>query len=161
VSRLISIVALVALLSTATAATVAAARPQRIALSAPSTFVMPADLACEDFDVLFETIAFKEIATSWEKRDGSFVQHVTGRYQIRLTNLDSGAWIRTSIAGPTLIRVSADGTVTVKGTGTWGFWFPGEHPFFTSGRVDPFIGGNEATLATLQGHWSDICALLA
>ncbi|MEP6468670.1 MAG: hypothetical protein ABJC24_02770 [Chloroflexota bacterium] len=160
-SRVMSALALAALLMLAAASTVAGARPPKEALSGFGSFVMPADVACGDFDVLYEETAFKEIATTWTKRDGSTVIHVTGRYQIRLTNMDTGAWIRASIAGPTFIHVSADGTTTVKGTGNWGFWFPGEHPFSTSGHMDPSLGSMEAVVGSLRGHWSDVCDHLA
>jgi hypothetical protein len=157
VFRFLSAAALGAVLSLGAVSTVAAARPERTALSGFGTFVMPAEVACGDFDVQYEEIAFKEVLTTWTKRDGSTVIHVTGRYQIRLTNMDTGAWIRASIAGPTFVNVTSDGTVTVKGTGNWSFWFPGEHPFSASGHMDLSLGGMEAIVASLRGHWFDVC----
>jgi hypothetical protein len=157
VFRLIAIIGLFAVLTVATASTVAGARPERQALTGIGTFVMPAGLACGDFDVEYSEIAFKQVLTTWTMRDGSTVGRVTGRYQIRLTNLETGAWIRVSIAGPLFIHTSADGTTTTRGTGNWGNWIPGEHPFLTSGQMDPFVGGMEGVLSTLRGHWSDIC----
>ena len=159
--RLIAIIGLVAMLTVATASTAAAARPDREALSGFGAFIMPAGAACGDFDVEYSELAFKQVLTTWTKRDGSIVGRVTGRYQIRLTNLETGAWIRVSISGPLFIHVSPDGTFTTRGTGNWGNWIPGEHPFLTSGQMDPFAGGMEAVLGTLRGHWSDICEQLS
>lgn len=160
-TRFLSVLGLVAVLTLATVSTVAAARPDREALTGFGTFVMPAELACGDFDVEYSEIAFKQVLTVWTMRDGSTVARVTGRYQIRLTNLETGAWIRVSISGPLFITMSADGTTTFRGTGNWGNWIPGERPFLTSGQMDPFVGGREAVLGTLRGHSSDICDRLS
>jgi hypothetical protein len=86
------------------------------------------------------------------------LEMVTGSAVLRLTSEDAS--LTLNVSGPTFVRQSADGSVTVSGAGPWLFF---DHPFTNLPPLAYLTGTitfGEDTV-TASGRTVDLCALLA
>jgi hypothetical protein len=175
--RLVTGVAALALASSvavATAAPAAAAPPVTGPPVDNLDIVVPAGLACADFDLHVVGTGSKQIMKTFTDQDGNPVKVITAGkgFDLTFTNMSPGG---ESIAFPSNGSVSkttinADGSATVQATGhNVVIFFPTDVPAGPSttlykGRlvytVDPYPNG-VFTLQSSSGPTTDICALLA
>ena len=150
-------VALASLLAIALAGPGLAAKPTREVLEPAEPFVVSG--VC-DFDVLFEDVKVGYAIMTWDRPDGSTAIIAAGQWQIRLTNLDSGATMDVVISGPEFVNFDEESFSDV-GTGRWLLFDEGAGMWLASGRFDLTAGDITDIRGTIKGHSIDICAALA
>lgn len=118
------------------------------------------------FDIGVELVQNKEIATTFFDKDGNFVrQLVTGVLKVRLTNQeDPQHSVLFNISGPGRYRLLPDGSLELRGTGTWlNFGIanrPGEL-LLSHGPFTSVIGDDGVFLTRLPNNVQDACAMLS
>jgi len=158
-----------ALMFTAAQATAANGPPQPVE---PPAFVLPAGVACPDFDLQLSSSGGNVHTKDFVDRNGNLVRTIqAGKgFLLTYTNLDTGASVTIRTDGSVMnTTVNPDGTQTVSLTGHNGLiLFPSDIPAGPTttqyiGRVvynvDPVTG--IFTLVSTSGSQRDICAELA
>jgi len=117
-----------------------------------------------------EVVTNKEIVTTFERKSGVTVLHVTGALKVRLTNTDTDKSIERNISGPTRLTVNSDESITQEtaGPGLWAF-DPGiasdlPRMAITKGRTVSVINSQptgEFRFISQRGSIENICAALA
>jgi hypothetical protein len=94
--------------------------------------------------------------------NGDVRQNVAGQLVVRVTNVDSGAWVDEKISGPGLLTYHADGSLTVVFLGRSLPLQPGAPLLVTSGRnVQEYAADGSSTLGPIHGRTFDVCAAIA
>lgn len=137
----------------------------------PPSLVLPAGLACSDFDVQFDFEGQPQVNKEFYDKDGNLVRVLlAGRGSvITFTNLSSGASLTYKTGGSVShVTFNPDGTVTVVNTGhNVIVLFPTDIPAGPSttlfiGRVVYTVDTNGVfELQEVRGRSIDICAGLA
>lgn len=148
----------------ALAATVMATPPDHDPIPPDEPFVLSG--VC-DFDVLLEDVFRKDHMTTFYDQAGNVrLQLLAGPIRVRLTNLDSGESLLLNIPGPVHIAPQEDGSARITAPGPSLWWrVPGvpelQSLVLTQGRLEFTFDGITATLLSMQGNVTDVCALLA
>jgi hypothetical protein len=136
-----------------------AAGPIRIEGEPAEDHLLPGGTFCE-FDVLVENPKGVQDTIVWERPDGSLEIRFVGPFFARITNVESGAHLYVSLAGPGFIQIGE--TFTFLTAGRW-LLHPaggGEGVWIVSGRTDS-TDGAAAGLDSLRGRAIDVCAALS
>lgn len=91
---------------------------------------------------------------------------ITGRFVVRLTNLDSGNSMVLNASGPGTLTFNADGTLTLDAQGPATALLlasdaGGPSAFYDEGRAIVVIGATGIVSRVFVGHEVDLCAALA
>jgi len=96
-------------------------------------------------------------------QDGTTITRTTGKFFVTLTNTDTGKAYTANITGPVTQTLYSDGRFVFDGQGhsLFGFTLTGQPGLIiTSGHVVATFDVTGLTSFTLDGTYTDVCALL-
>lgn len=122
-----------------------------------------------DFPVRVESTEIKAKVTTFDRRDGAFVQNMTGTVVQKATNLESGAWVIRKSSGPGRLTINDAGHVVIRfGGSSLLTFFEGDVTgpallYLTGGGAEFEIGddGFFYVRVDLPAHVEDVCATLS
>jgi hypothetical protein len=146
----------------------AGASDPRVPLPTPDPVVL--DGYCPGFTVVVTYTQMNEyIIHQTAAPDGTTTLKITGYAQATVTNLAIGKSVTYTISGPGTVVFYPDGAFSIDAAGPNLLWtlpansFPGVPTIsYTTGHVTVQVAASGKTTAySLQGHQTDVCAVLA
>jgi hypothetical protein len=149
--------------------------PQALANNDPHRVFLPSGpvtlpVGFCSFRTHYDIVANKEYGKITTLPDGTTIIKETGTLKIRATDVRTGKRVLLNASGPGTVTISADGSLTIDGTGHWlvfnlatdaaPFGLPGV--MLTSGQLHETIDPTgKLTALSVTGGSTDVCAALS